>query len=276
MNERRELTFQEELQQTPIHLARAALRLAQEIRYPQLEVGDYLARLADMADCVRLAAGRTATRLEQVETVSDYLFTRQEFQGNSTEYNDPRNSYLNEVIDRRLGIPISLSVIYLTLANQAGIAAYGVGLPGHFIVGVSGESGEIFLDPFHGGQRLSVIDCARLVEQTTGYSGAFQAEWLQPVQPEDILARMLYNLRSVYIQSDEWRLALTVVEYLAEMQPERAEHLRDLGTVHMQTGAYRKAIEYYQRYLVRAPQAEDADLVRQNLANTAQKLSRLN
>jgi regulator of sirC expression with transglutaminase-like and TPR domain len=271
-----ELTFLEEMQQERPCLARAALQMAREICYPQLEIGEYLDRLTVLSQGARPAVRRADGRLAQARALAEFLFVEQGFLGNAGDYNDPRNSYLNDVIDRRLGIPISLSVIYLELADQLGMAAYGIGLPGHFIVGLSGESGEIYLDPFNGGIGLTVLDCARLVEQSTGYSGPFQAEWLKPVQARYIMARMLYNLRKVYIQKDDWRLARVVLEYLAELQPERADHLRDLGTVHMQMGAYRKAIDCYQRYLRRSPQAEDAELVQRNLAETSQKLARLN
>ena len=147
-------------------------------------------------------------------------FTQQRFRGNSATYQDPRNSYLNEVIERRLGIPISLSVIYIAIAQDLGLPAHGVGLPGHFIVGIRDNGDEIYIDPFHGGVRLFQADCVQLVREATGISGAFQPEWLKPVSPVVILTRMLNNLRNIYLHQADWTHALAVVERLRLLQPD--------------------------------------------------------
>jgi regulator of sirC expression with transglutaminase-like and TPR domain len=270
------LTFQEEIRQEPIDLPRAALRFAQEISYPALDVASYLTQLDNLAVCARLAISTSASKRGQAEETARYLFQEAGFRGNAGVYHDPRNSYLNEVLDRRLGIPITLSVLYVVVAQRLGIPAQGVGLPGHFIVSVEGSDGPLFLDPFNGGRQLSVIECARLIELSTGYTGPFQPEWLQPASPLEILVRMLHNLRGVYIQQDNWRMALQVVEHLQIAQPKNTDHLRDLGIIHNQMGSLSSAIGYFERYLVMAPEASDAALVRRNLQETAQKLSRRN
>ena len=171
------LTFQQEIHLEHINLARAALRFSQEIGYPGLAIERYLQRLDDLADAARLSMPFQESPVQQGVSLARYLFQESGFQGNSQKYNDPRNSYLNEVLDRKLGLPISLSVIFLAVAERLGLPADGIGLPGHFIVGVPGPDGPLFLDPFHGGQQLSVIDCARLVELSTGYTGQFLSEW---------------------------------------------------------------------------------------------------
>ncbi len=269
-------TFQDEIRQKPIHLSRAALRLASEIAYPGLDVGYYVNRLDHMAETARRFIIPGHTHAEQAETLADYLFTHLEFQGNQREYDDPRNSYLNEVLERRVGIPISLSVIYLALAERLSLPAQGIGLPGHFIVSVQNTAGSVYLDPFHGGTRLSLQDCAQLVHQTTGYSGALQEEWLQPVAPQAILTRMLNNLRLIYLQNQEWPHARSVVEHLRLLQPEMPELLRDLGVIYHREGSLRQAVRYYQAYLRKAPQAPDAKAIRAHLQSAAQKLAMLN
>jgi len=269
-------TFQEEIQLDPINLPRAALRFSQEIAYPALDVGGSLAQLDALAERAKRSVHLDKPVTSQAHGLAHFLFQQQGFQGNVRNYNDPGNSYLNEVLDRRLGIPISLSVVFLAVAERIGLPAQGIGLPGHFIVSVQGPDGPLFLDPFHGGRQLSVIECARLVELSTGISGPFKPDWLRSSPPEDILARMLYNLRNIYIQQDKWRMALPVVERLRLLQPDNPDHLRDLGTIHNQNGARRQAIEFYERYLALAPEAADANLVRRNLEQTAYKLAKRN
>ncbi len=270
------LTFEEEIHREPIDLPRAALRFAQEICYPELDVNIYLSKLDDLADSARQAISADEKALVRAVQTARYLFQEVGFQGNAGQYGDPRNSYLNDVLERRLGIPISLSVIFIAVSERLDLPVQGIGLPGHFIVSVQGENGPLYLDPFDGGQQLSVIDCARLVEQSTGYTGPFKPEWLRTVQPSYILARMLFNLRNVYIQQDNWRMALPVVEHLHVLQPDVPDHLRDLGIILHQVGSLAQAIDYFERYLTRAPEAPDAALVFRDLQETALKLARRN
>lgn len=270
------VTFQAAIQEKPIQLARAALSFAREIAYPALDAGRYLNRLDELADDTRRVVLAGDSLLAQAIAVAEYLFGESGFTGNTQFYHDPRKSYLNEVLDRRLGIPITLSVIFIEVGKRLNLPIQGVGMPGHFIVSIQGLNGPLFLDPFHGGRLLSVIDCARLVELSTGYNGPFQPDWLKAIGTEEILARMLMNLRNIYIQDNDWLMALPVVERLQALQPDHPGHLRDLGTIHHQNGSLRLAIEYFQQYLSVAPEADDASLVRRNLFETAEKMARRN
>jgi len=270
------LSFEEELQREPIQIARAALSFSREIAYPGLEIDSYLQRLDHLADLASEAVPTHEPLARQALILSDFLFNQMRFEGNVTEYSDPRNSYLNEVLDRRLGIPISLSVVYIDVAQRLEIPAQGVGMPGHFIVGVSDPGGDLYLDPFHGGRHLSQVDCLRLVEKSTGYQGEFQLTWLEPVGPRRILTRMLFNLRNIYLQQQDWTRALAVVERLAMVQPDAPGNLRDLGVIYYQSGSLSNAVYYYEQYLLRAPEAEDADLVRMSLQSAAQQLAQRN
>ncbi len=269
-------SFQEEIQLEPVNLSRAALRYAQEIAYPALEVETYLGQIDRFAETARELVPSKAGTLIRAQSLAEYLFQELGFKGDVETYADPRNSYLNEVLERRKGIPITLSVFYLAVANRIDLPAHGVGLPGHFIVSVQGENDPFYLDPFYSGRRLTVIDCARLVELSTGYNGPFQPQWLRPVSGKEILARMLINLRTIYIHQDKWRMALPVVEHLRLLQPEQPDHLRDLGTICRQNGRLGLALDYYAQYLRLAPDAPDTDLVRRNYAETAEKLARRN
>lgn len=269
-------TFYDEIQSKRIDIPRAALLFAREIAYPDLEVNAWLEYLNEMAESARSFILPNQSVIERAEALGDFLFVHERFQGNVHEYSDPRNSYLNQVLERRLGIPISLSVVYLALAERVGVPALGIGLPGHFIVGIPMSEEMYFLDPFYGGNRLSIEDCSQLVLQATGYTGPFQKEWLQPISPRTILTRMLNNLRNVYFQSEQWELALRVIEHLQALQPDLPDWLRDLGLIYQRQGALRRAIQSYEEYLSRAPSAPDARAVRLRLQEAVRDLAKLN
>lgn len=272
-----EWTFANEIKLVPINLARAALYFAQAIAYPQLDVPHYLGRLEALAAEAGAALPADASLPgRRAVLLAEYLFDTAAFRGNSEAYDDPRNSYLNEVLERRLGIPISLSVLYLDVARRLGIAAHGISLPGHFIVGVVHEGETWYLDPFHGGGRLSHNDCARLVQQTTGHDGPFQMAWLRPAAASDILIRMLYNLRVVYVQRKAWGRAAAVIDQLRLIQPGSAEHLRDLGLVHYRMRSWRLAARYLEQYVQQRPHAPDAEMIRQGMSEALHAWGRLN
>jgi regulator of sirC expression with transglutaminase-like and TPR domain len=271
-----EPSFSDLIHSFPIDVPWAALCFAREIAYPELDVQHYRSRIDDLCQAARAQLSPFVSLAEQAETLSDYIFIQQRFQGNSAYYQDPRNSYLNEVLERRLGIPISLSVIYIAIAQELGLPANGVGLPGHFIVGIRDTENEVYLDPFHGGVRLSIADCLQLVHEATGFSGAFQPEWLKPVSSVVILTRMLNNLRNIYLHQEDWTRALLVLERLRMLQPDLPDLLRDMGTIYEREGSLQRAIHYYEQYLSQAPQASDAEHVLAHLRDAAHHLSRLN
>jgi regulator of sirC expression with transglutaminase-like and TPR domain len=256
------MTFADEVKAPLINVPRAALRYAQAIAYPALDVDHYLKRLEELAGAAgkRLSSGDTL--FSRAMAVSDFLFVENCFTGNVSDYHDLRNSYLNEVLDRKLGIPITLSVIYLAVAEQLELPAFGVGLPGHFIVGVRDGEDTLLFDPFHGGRYLTRADCACLVERTTGYKGPFHSGWLEPVTPAHILLRMLNNLRLTYVHAESWTKARAVIEHLRLIQPEAPGHLRDMGLIYYQTGDMQRAVHYLEKYLEQAPDTPDAAAIR--------------
>ena len=269
------LQFVNEINQSVVNIPRAALVFARSIAYPNLEVENYLNRMDGMVLLARRAAPLHASIGDRVDALSDFLFNEIGFRGNHAEYFDPRNSYLNEVLDRRLGIPITLSVLWISIAQKLGLPAYGIGLPGHFIVGVlePDEETPILIDPFNAGLRLGIADCDRLVRESTGYKGSFQPKWLHPIPPVDLLTRMLNNLCHAYVQREEWHSAIPVIQHLLLAQPDSEEHLRDLGYVHLYAGSLRLSARYLEEYLRRAPDAPDFETVRTSLQIVAGRLA---
>lgn len=255
---------------------RAGLLLARECAYPDLRPSDYVIQVEDLALAAQAAVAGYPTPHVRGLALAEFLFQTYGLRGNADDYADPRNSYLNQVLDRRLGIPISLSVIYLEIGRRLGLPVAGVGLPGHFIASVTGVDGPEYLDPFHGGRRLSVDDCRELVRSAAGLREAFDPAWLAPTPPREIVARMLNNLRAFYISVEDWPLAITLLERLIVLQPEVPGHVRDLGVLHYREGAYRQASRLLSEYLTRVPNAPDAETVRQGRELMLAELARLN
>ena len=257
--------YQDELHLAELNVPRAGLQIARAIAYPRLDVAGYMARLHDLSEAAadRLDLDEAVER--QADHLAEYLFSDVGFGGNPQAYDDPRNSYLNEVLDRRLGIPISLSVIYVDIAQRLGIPAYGIGLPGHFIVGIHGREAEVWLDPFHGGRRVDLADCAELIHLAVGYEGPLEASWFAPLPAREVLARMLNNLRTAYVRRSAWGEAAHVIRLLRQTQPEVAEHVRDLGLVYYQQRRLSQAAHYLDVYLQRAPAAADAHVIRDGM-----------
>lgn len=269
-------TFAAEIKNDPLNLPRAALLYAREIAYPQLDIQAELMRIDALAEDARVFLLDQLPVIEQAEALVDFLFIQNRYRGNTQAYSDPRNSYLNEVLERRLGIPISLSVLFMAVAHRLGIPAQGIGLPGHFIVGIPAEKDVYYLDPFHGGTRLSQDDCASLVWASTGYAGALQPEIFDPVSSRAILTRMLNNLRVVYLHQGAWSFALATIERLRMLQPEIPDLLRDTGLIYHRQGSLQLAVHHYQQYLIAAPGAPDAAAVRSQLDTVIRQLARLN
>lgn len=256
-----------------INLARAALVMGL-FEYPDLDVPGYLGRLDRLAE----AAGRAIRSAELPALVlAQFLFETLGFAGNAHNYTDPRNSFLNEVLERRLGIPISLSVLYLEVAHRAGVNAEGVGLPGHFIVRVVLDNGQvIYLDPFHGGAILSEEDCRERVRSITDGKLPFHEAFLNPVGVRYILVRMLNNLKNYYASANDFARAAKVVERLLILNPNDLNEVRNLGLLYGTLGKRRQAVALLETYLQSRPGAQDAEAVKQYLHSISHQASRWN
>ncbi len=271
-----DLTFGEMARRPFPDLSSAVLLLAKEVAYPLLNVEKYLRQLDDIADRAAIHVRPKDSTAARAELLGDFLFKQEKFRGNSAVYDDPRNSYFNEVLDRGLGLPITLSILYLVIAERLHLPAFGVGLPGHFIVGVQAKEDILYFDPFHGGGRVSAADCARLVELTVGYKGMFQSEWLAAVSTQEILKRMLNNLRITFTQQKLWPEAITIVERMRQMDPRSPHHLRELGIIYYRQGDMRRAATFLNAYLELEPNASDASAIRRGVAKALDEWVRQN
>lgn len=257
-----------------IDLARAGLLIA-KTEYPDLNVERYLRRLDRLAEGAR-ASGLERDPLRRLHRLREFLFEEAGFKGDAREYFDPRNSFLNDVLDRKLGIPITLSLVLMEVGRRLALPLQGIGLPAHFIVGTHIDGCPILLDPFHGGTLLTPEGAQELVSRVLGRQVTLQEEDFAPVTKRQFLARMLRNLKAIYWRREHWAKALPVVERLLALEPEAPGELRDRGVVLAHLGELTRAVTEWERYLHLCPEALDAETVRQHLRRVRGTLAALN
>jgi regulator of sirC expression with transglutaminase-like and TPR domain len=257
-----------------VDLAEASLLIAVG-EYPDLDPGHYLARLDEMGMRLRdrASAGDSSAL---VAALNRLLFDEEGFHGNTDNYYDPRNSFLNDVLDRRTGIPISLCTVYMEVARRAGLELDGVGLPGHFVVSVKADTSPLLVDPFNRGTVLTLDDCQRRLDRI--YSGRMRLEpgMLAPCTRKAILARMLRNLKGIYVKAGDYERALRAVEMLRSLDPDDPDELRDRGVLHAALDCYATAADDLESYLARVPRCAEAPQLAAKVAELRGRAARVN
>ena len=267
--------------------------LIARIEYPTLDVRPYLNKL-DMLGReagLRLGAatvtlgGRMPPRVDperyaRIVALNQFLFEELHFAGNSTNYGDPRNSFLNEVLDRRTGIPISLAVVYIEVARRAGLDVEGVNFPGHFLVRSRGQSGydtseDLIIDAFHSGAILSEDACRVLVRRHEGEDATLEPHLAAHATKRQILARMLVNLKRIYVQMNSFPQARDITELLLAIEPTASHELRDRGLIAYHLNDFSSALRDLQAYLDVAPAAPENDEDRKDIARILEHVKTL-
>jgi regulator of sirC expression with transglutaminase-like and TPR domain len=253
-----------------IDLARAALYLAQE-DYPDLNPEDYITLLDSMAMTVHDRLPAESYPLRIIQAINQYLYEELGFHGNTEDYYDPRNSFLNQVLDRRTGIPISLALVYLEIARRVNFPMVGVGMPGHFLIRPVVEEMDVFVDPFHRGEILFPQDCQERLSQIYGKPMALRPEFVEPVTPHYFLARMLTNLKAIYLSQEDLAKALSTIERILMVFPHSLPDQRDRGLLYYEFGRWREASRDLESYLAQMPAAKDAFVIRHLLKRIEDK-----
>jgi len=266
-----------------IELARACLMIARDA-YPALEVAHYLGEIERFAMRLRarLAAGGGAE--EKLIALNDFFFGELGFAGNVDAYYDPRNSYLNEVIDRRTGIPISLSILYIEVGRRIGLPLEGLSFPGHFLVRLRLRGGMLVLDAFAGGAPQSEDDLrerlARVVPQAATGGVPVEAlpleQFLEPATHRQIVARMLRNLKTIYRDADEPAQLLAVLNRILVVTPDASAELRDRGLVYQRLECWQAALADLAAYVEREPDAADREEMRLQVMTLRAQCARMN
>lgn len=273
-------------------LAAPALLVAR-IEYPHLDPGPYLDRLDRWGDAafhvVASDPGHIAPIAARVDALNRYLFTDLGFVGNREQYEDPRNSCLNEVMDRRTGIPITMALVYIEVARRAGLRAEGINFPGHFLVRVRQDlhtddpDEGLIVDPFHGGAILNEADCRQLLRSHMGDTAAFEPSLLARATRRQVLARMLLNLKRLYVRMHSFPQARLTTDALLALQPSSLADLRDRGLLAYHMNDFSRALKDLEEYLKLARLSEqddderkDAEQVWEHVKTLRRRVAQLN
>jgi regulator of sirC expression with transglutaminase-like and TPR domain len=259
-----------------IDVALGATLLARDV-YPQLDVSETLSRFDELAyPLLRRELPNRGVRA-QAQHLAQHIYETCGFRGNEESYYDPKNSLICDVLDRRLGIPITLGIVYCEIAKRLGVTARGVGFPGHFLVRLESErEAPLFIDPFSGGRVLSDDGLARLHTRALGREGPIAAELLAPASSRMVLHRMLVNLRAIYLSRGDMARAMLVIDRILSLTPNAPEPLRERGLLSARLGAHAQALSDLERFLELSPQAEDAAQIRARLDELRAKSVTLN
>lgn len=258
-------------------LASAALHIATD-EYPELNITHYHQRIHDIAAAIRPKIGHLVSLTEQLAILVRYLSEECHLRANTDDYYDPRNSFINDVLDRGLGIPVSLSIIYLSVAELLNLPLFGVGFPGHFLLGIQAKDSDapLYIDPFHPHQTLQTADCITLFDELGVHPGHFDPAYLNPVKPKQILMRLLGNLKMLYLKQDDAERALRASNRLIAMAPEDLRERRDRAIMHMQLAAFHQAIDDIDAYLPHCTNPRERSVLVQTRQRAQARITTLN
>lgn len=269
-----------------IDLARAALLIANE-EYAELDLAHYVAQLDLLAERVREMLGLSpsenpfqgASKSELIDVlvaINSVLFDQEHFRGAEKDYYNPCNSFLNDVLERHRGIPITLSLIYMEIGKRLGVQIEGVGLPLHFVVRCRLPDGAIYIDPYDGGRLLSEQECRELVNRMLRGKATFNPRWLEPVSNKQFLMRMLTNLKYIYLSKKDFARALSICDRILLLVPQAPIERRDRGIIHLHLKHHARALLDLKAYVELAPEADDVVEVRRQISAIRQIIAMMN
>jgi regulator of sirC expression with transglutaminase-like and TPR domain len=271
-----------------IDLARASLLIACA-EYPELKPEYYLEQLDALALRVIAQLGLPApddagpyhlpeemNRLDAMAAMNEVLFQQERFHGNKEDYYNPSNSFLNDVLERHTGLPITLSLLYIEVGRRIGVQFDGIGLPFHFLVGCLLPQGRIYIDPYEAGRMYSARECRERVRRMLGGESKLYAQWFEPISSRKLLARLLNNLKHIYLRAEDYARALVIYDYLVILLPQSAPERRERGAIHFQLKHYARALRDLSTYLELAPHAQDVDETRRQIKTLRQIIAKMN
>jgi regulator of sirC expression with transglutaminase-like and TPR domain len=265
-----------EIEDERVDLLRAALTFAR-IEDPQLDLEHYMHRVEELARRVAARIQDLDDPAQVIAALNEVLFQEEMFRGNTVDYYSPRNSFLHHVLDRRLGIPITLALVYMEVARRVGFPLFGVGMPGHFLLkhyDVDGRS--ILIDAFERGQVVTEEDCRQKLKSIYAGQVTLQPEFLLPVTRRQMLTRMLNNLRSIYLSQRDFRRAVQVVDLILVIYPRSPEDVKQRAVLRYNLDDYRGALSDFDEYVKMSPDASDAEEIRQTALSLRRSMAMMN
>ena len=260
------------------NIAECALIIAQH-EYPSLDIPGYLQQLDQIAEPLRMRLPADAAKPHVISMLNHYLFRELGYAGNHDNYYDPRNSFLNDVMDRRIGIPITLSILYMEIGRRVGVNLQGVSFPGHFLAKYVTDQGVIVLDPFNHGISLSEADLRERLTQSGGGDASVDiplSALLRPATPHEILVRLARNLKAIYSHAGELEKAIAMTSLILCVNRQDPGELRDRATMYYRLFCYRAALADFQQLVEIDVDAAEDDSIRATIAELKQKNRLLN
>jgi regulator of sirC expression with transglutaminase-like and TPR domain len=269
-----------------IDLARAALLIANE-EYPELDVAHYMAQLDSLAERVRELLGllplgnpsKPSPKPEVLDVllaINSVLFDQEHFSGAQKDYYNACNSFLNDVLERHTGIPITLSLLYIEIGKRLGLQIDGIGLPLHFVVRCRLSDGVIYIDPYDGGRLLSEEECREFVNRMLRGKATFNPRWLEPVSNRQFLVRMLTNLKHIYVNKRDYARALSICDRILLLIPDAPVERRDRGIIHLHLKHHARALRDLKAYVELEPEADDVEEVKRQISTIRQIIAMMN
>ncbi len=253
------------------NLIEKCLKLGQIIEYPELNISKYIEKINEIGNSLKIKIGEVKNPTYLISMLNEYLFDELGFHGAEEDYYDPVNSFLNVVLDKKIGIPITLSILYTEVAKHIGLDLRIVGFPGHVIVKYKKE---MILDPFYRGRLLTIEDLEKILNRNFGEDVEFVPEYLNEATTEQLLTRLLRNLKNAYTQSYAYDNAMKCTDMILGMQPESPEEIRDKGILEERLLRYDKALPLLNKYLELEPEADDVDFILELIKSVREKSNR--
>ena len=250
------------------NLIEKCLKMAQILEYPELNISKYIEKINEMGNSLKIKIGEIKNSTYLISMLNEYFFDELGFHGAEEDYYDPGNSLLNIVLDKKTGIPITLCIIYSEVAKNIGLDLQIVGFPGHVIVKYKDE---VILDPFYRGRLLTIEDLEGILNRNFGEDVEFTPEYLNSATAEQLLTRLLRNLKNAYTQSYAYDNAMKCTDMILGMQPESSEEIRDKGILEERLLRYDKALPFLNKYLELEPEADDADFILELIKSVREK-----
>jgi len=251
-------------------LVEKCLKLAQILDYPELDISEYIRKLNNLGSSLKHAINKNDSPAYRISILNEHLFHHHGFHGDLEDYYNPKNNFLNAVLDKKSGIPITLSIIYAEVAKHIGLELHITGFPSHVVVKY-GE--EMVLDPFNGGKLLHMDDLEEILYQNYGEDVEFLPEYLNDITTEQILIRMTRNLKNSYVQSYAYDMAMRCINMVLSLAPDSPDEVRDKGILQDRLLNYEDSLEHLNRYLEINPNAEDADFVLELIRSVREKIN---
>jgi len=253
------------------NLIEKSLKLAQILEYPDLNISKYVEKINEIGNSLKLKIKYVKNSTYLISMLNEHVFEKYGFKGDDEDYYDPRNNFLNSVIDKKTGIPITLSIIYSEVAKYIGLDLRIVGFPGHVVVKYEEE---MIIDPFYSGRLLTINDLEEILYRNFGDGVEFIPEYLNTATTDQILTRLLRNLKNAYTQSYAYDKAMRCTDMILGIRPESPEEIRDKGILEERLLHYNEALPLLNKYLELEPEAEDADFILELIKSVREKTNR--